>query len=147
MSRLETLIKQYCPNGVDYKRINEIATTFIGLATSVTQFKDKEGVQLLHNSDIQQGKIVIKSIEYIKPSFAKDNSKKILRTNDIITIHTGDVGTSAVINEEFDGCIGFTTITSRLNDLHVTMPEYICTCFNSQFFKNQKKITIFGKMC
>lgn len=137
MNRLEQLIEELCPYGVKYKTIGEIANTNIGLATSVTKHKVTKGVLLLHNSDIQQNKIVIKKYEYITEEFAKKNEKKILHKGDIITVHTGDVGTSAVISDEYDGAIGFTTITARIKDKDLVLPEYLSSFLNSQLCKNQ----------
>ena len=117
--------------------IAEIADTNIGLATSVTKHKAEAGVILLHNSDIQANRIVLKSIEYITEEFAEKNSKKILHTDDIITVHTGDVGTSAVISEEYDGAIGFTTITSRIKDKTIISPRFLCNYLNSHACKEQ----------
>ncbi|MBR3839603.1 MAG: restriction endonuclease subunit S [Erysipelotrichales bacterium] len=137
MSELERLIEELCPNGVIYKKISDIAETFIGLATSVTKYKAENGVLLLHNSDIKDGKIVVKNIEYITEDFARRNSKKILRKNDVITIHTGDVGTSAVITSEYDGTIGFTTISSRIRNREEITPEFLCKYLNSHLCKEQ----------
>ena len=117
--------------------IAEIADTNIGLATSVTKHKAVSGVVLLHNSDIQPNRIVLKNTEYITEAFAIKNSKKILRVGDIITVHTGDVGTSAVITEEYDGAIGFTTITTRIRDKSIVCPEYLCDYLNSRACKEQ----------
>lgn len=116
--------------------ISEIATTSIGLATSVTKHKREKGVILLHNSDIQQNAIVIKNAEFISEEFAKKNAKKILKENDIITVHTGDVGTSAVIKGEYIGAIGFTTITTRINDTKRVLPHYLCHYLNSHRCKS-----------
>ena len=54
MSKLDELIAELCPTGVEYKQISQIADTNIGLATSVTANKAQSGVRLIHNSDIQQ---------------------------------------------------------------------------------------------
>ena len=58
--------------------ISEIATTSIGLATSVTKHKREKGVILLHNSDIQQNAIVIKNAEFISEEFAKKSNRSII---------------------------------------------------------------------
>lgn len=143
MSRLEELIQELCPDGVEYRKLGDIADVSIGLATSVTKYKRDSGVLLLHNSDIQQGRIELKNIEYIDDSFAKKNSSKLLRKNDIITVHTGDVGTSAVITDEYVGAIGFTTITSRIKDFNQVYPYYLSTYFNSHKCKMDiRKMTI-----
>ena len=116
---------------VELFNISDIAETSIGLATSVSQHKRENGVILLHNSDIQQNKIVLKTVEYISKEFAQKNKKKILRKGDIITVHTGDVGTSAVIDDEYDGAIGFTTITTRIKDTARVNPYFLCHYLNS----------------
>lgn len=117
--------------GCRYQKIAEIADTNIGLATSVTKHKREAGIRLLHNSDIQQNHIVLKNEEFISEEFAAKNAGKILHKNDIITVHTGDVGTSAVIDDEYDGSIGFTTITTRVKDTAVVLPQYLCHYLNS----------------
>ena len=114
-----------------FLQIKEIATTNIGLATSVTKYKTDIGVLLLHNSDIQQNRIVLKQYEYISEEFAQKNAKKILQKDDIITVHTGDVGTSAVIDGVYIGAIGFTTITTRIKDKSKVLPQYLCHYLNS----------------
>lgn len=116
--------------------VSEIAWTNIGLATSVTKHKRESGVLLLHNSDIQQNSIQIKKKEYISEEFALKNKAKILHKNDIITVHTGDVGTSAVIDEKYDGAIGFTTITTRIKDTQRILPHYVCHYLNSMRCKS-----------
>lgn len=123
--------------------IAELADTNIGLATSVTQHKRNSGIVLIHNSDIQPNKVVLKSIEYVSEEFAEKNKKKVLRKGDIITVHTGDVGTSAVIDDAFDGAIGFTTITTRIRDRKKITPKYLCHYLNSQQCKRDiESVTI-----
>lgn len=118
-------------NGCEFLQIKDIATTNIGLATSVTKYKTETGVLLLHNSDIQQNRIALKQHEYISEEFAQKNAKKILQKDDIITVHTGDVGTSAVIEGMYIGAIGFTTITTRIKDKSKVLPKYLCHYLNS----------------
>ena len=143
MSKINDLIKALCHNGVEYKQLQEIADTFIGLATSVTKHKSSEGVILLHNSDIKQNKIVLKNIEFIDKSFADKNINKYYQFHDIATVHTGDVGTSAVIEEDYVGSMGFTTLVTRIYNFDYVNPYYLCHYFNSQLFKNAvAKVTI-----
>lgn len=79
MSKLDELIAKLCPDGVEFKRICEFASTNIGLATSVTAHKADEGVRLLHNSDIQPNSIVIKKEEFITEAFARKNQGNIIQ--------------------------------------------------------------------
>ena len=41
MTKLEELIKEFCPNGVDYKKLNEVCTFNRG--TSITSKDANEG--------------------------------------------------------------------------------------------------------
>lgn len=116
---------------VVWKTIHDIADTFIGLATSVTKWKRPSGVLLLHNSDISTNQIIMKQYEYLDPSFVQKNAKKVLKTGDIITVHTGNVGTSAVINEAYNNTIGFTTISSRVKNKNEILNTYLCHYLNS----------------
>ena len=118
-------------NNINFFLVAEIADTNIGLATTVTKYKANQGVLLIHNSDIQENEIVLKQHEYITEAFAEKNHKKRLQENDVITVHTGDVGTSAVISKEYAGAIGFTTITSRIRNPQKVLPEYFCHYLNS----------------
>lgn len=118
-------------SNIEFFLVAEIADTNIGLATTVTKYKANQGVLLIHNSDIQENEIVLKQHEYITEAFAEKNHKKRLQENDVITVHTGDVGTSAVISKEYAGAIGFTTITSRIRNPQKVLPEYFCHYLNS----------------
>lgn len=51
----------------------------------------------------------------------------------MITVHTGAVGTSSVINEEYDGTLGFTTLTARILDKDELSPSYLCHVLNSDY--------------
>lgn len=119
------------------KPIGNLADTFIGLATTTTKWKTDSGVLLLHNSDIQPGKIVLKQREYLNPEFVKRFPKKIHKSGDIITVHTGAVGTSAIITPEYEGTIGFTTIVTRLKENSDVTAEYLCQFLNSEVCKEQ----------
>ena len=119
------------------KSIGSLADTFIGLATSTTKWKTNSGVLLLHNSDIQPGKIVLKQREYLNPEFVKKFPKKVHKLGDIITVHTGAVGTSAIITSEYEGTIGFTTIVTRLKENSDVTAEYLCQFLNSGVCKEQ----------
>ena len=111
--------------------VEDIADTFVGLATSVTPYQRESGVLLIHNSDVQQNEIVLKQRVYLDDAFVRRNSKKLFQKDDIVTVHTGDVGTSAVISDEYVGCIVFTTLTTRIRDTTKVLPRYLAHYFNS----------------
>ena len=60
-----------------------------------------------------------------------------MRKGDVVTVHTGDIGTSAIINSELDGTIGFATITTRpKKELD---SNFLAWYFNSNYHKKYAK--------
>lgn len=113
-----------------YKLI-DIATTFIGLVTTMTKnYKDK-GILLIRNSDIRdnQFKFSDKPI-YLDEEFAEKNKSRKLKIGDVVTVHTGDIGTSSVVTKKEEGAIGFATINTRV-DAKILNPQFLATYFNT----------------
>lgn len=120
---------------VDWKieKLNRIAEISIGLVTTMTTNYVKNGVPLIRNSDIVPHKILTKNMINLSYEFANKNKSRKLSKGDIVTVHTGDVGVSAVIPEELDGCIGFATINTKVKE-SIILPEFLCCYFNSSKF-------------
>lgn len=102
-----------------------VADISIGLVTTMTaNYVDEDGVPLIRNSNIRTNHIDDNGMVYLSKEFAKANIGRALHKGDIVTVHTGDVGTSAIINETYHMSHGFATIISRLktktvnNQLH-----------------------------
>ena len=113
------------------KKITEIAKTSIGLVTSMTKHYAELGTPLIRNSDILQNKIKKDKLIYLNKEFDEDNKGRRLLLNDIVTVHTGDIGVSAVIESDLDGCQGFATLNTRINNQDVLCSAYLCWYYNS----------------
>lgn len=124
---------------IERKPITEIADTYIGLVTTMTKHYVSKGVKLIHNSDIKENRFEFGKDIYLDEEFAEKNKRRKHRIDDIITVHTGDVGTSAIISEDLDGSLGFATIVSRIKDKKVIIPKYLCYYLNSH--QNKRNIT------
>ncbi len=118
--------------------ITTIAHTYIGLVTTMTKHYVPEGVALIHNSSVKENRFEFKEKTYLDEDFAIKNSSRRHKIGDIITVHTGDVGTSAIIGEELDGSLGFATIVSRIYDTSLVLPKYLCYYLNSH--RNKQNI-------
>ena len=118
--------------------ITAIAHTYIGLVTTMTKHYVPQGVKLIHNSSIKENRFEFKENIFLDEDFAIQNNSRRHKIGDIITVHTGDVGTSAIIDEELDGSLGFATIVSRIYDTTVVMPKYVCYYLNSR--RNKQNI-------
>lgn len=94
-----------------------------------------EGALLIRNSDIKDGRLEFgESPIFLDESFAKANESRMHHIGDVITVHTGDVGTSAVISENEDKSIGFATIVTRPNK-SIIDSYYLCTFLNTERHK------------
>ncbi len=124
-------------DGIDFpvweeKKITSIANTSIGLVTTMTTHYVEEGVPLIRNSDIKVNKISKKNMIYLSHKFDEENKNRRLLKNDIVTVHTGEIGISSIINDDFNGAQGFATLNSRVKDLTEVLPEYLCWYYNSE---------------
>ncbi|WP_157148685.1 restriction endonuclease subunit S [Brachyspira pilosicoli] len=135
---------QSCGDEVEWKKLPEIADTFIGLVTTMTKNYSASGVPLIFNSSIKENKFVFNKRVYLNETFAKKNEQKRHKIGDIISVHTGDVGTSAIIDEKLDGSIGFATIVTRIKDNSKVYNKYICYFLNSRKAKSQISSLIKG---
>lgn len=97
----------------DEVKLSDNSKIFIGLVTSMTKHYAKNGTFLVRNSDISENFISHHKPIYLDSKFAEKNNNRRMRTNDVVTVHTGNIGTSAVISEKENGAIGFATIVTR----------------------------------
>ena len=119
----------------EQRKVTELGKIYIGLVTTMTKHYTNEGTLLIRNSDIKDGRFEFgdKPI-YLENSFAQENESRMHQVGDVITVHTGDVGTSAVITENEAKSIGFATIVTR-PDPQIIDPNYLCTFLNTDKHK------------
>ena len=117
------------------RNILEIAETYIGLVTTMTEHYVDSGVPLIRNSDIKENRFEFSSPIYLDSDFAERNFSRKHKEGDIVTVHTGDVGTSAVITGFLVGSIGFATIVTRIKNKAEILPLFVSWYFNSPVCK------------
>lgn len=123
------------PNNWDERPLNQVAKVSIGLVTTMTENYRESGVPLIRNSDIFPNKIRTNKLIYLCDEFASKSEHRKFKFGDIVTVHTGDVGVSAVINTELVGSLGFATLNTRPNKKLID-EHYLCWLFNSERFIN-----------
>lgn len=114
--------------------INDVAKTFIGLVTTMTTNYSNSGVRLIRNQDIEKNRFVFKENIFLNIKFAEKNKSRMHEIGDIVTVHTGDIGTSSVVDDNLVGSLGFATIVTRVNKEKAN-PYFISWYFNSKYFK------------
>ena len=98
----------------EQRNVTDIGKISIGLVTTMTSHYTNKGTLLIRNSDIKDNYFEFGDEPiYLDYEFANKNSNRKHQIGDVITVHTGDVGTSAVIKKNTDKSIGFATIITR----------------------------------
>lgn len=101
MNKIEKLIKEFCPDGVEWKTLGEVANCFSGGTpkTGNSNFYDGE-IPWLRSGEINFN-VITKSERNITKEGLEKSSAKMIRKNSVVLAMTGaTVGKSAVI--EFD---------------------------------------------
>ena len=84
------------PNGWHIKPLTSVAKVSIGLVTTMTEHYVDTGVPLIRNSDIKENSITKYKLIKLSNAFADQYATRTLKLGDIVTVHTSEVGVSAV---------------------------------------------------
>ena len=138
MSKLDELIAELCPNGVEYKSLGEIATISRGGNFQKKDFCDS-GVPCIHYGQIytKYGLFADETITFITEECAK--KQKFAKTNDIVMTVTSEniedvCKCLAWLGNEDVAVSGHSAIIS-----HNQNPKYLVYYFHSQMFFAQKR--------
>lgn len=143
MSRLEELIQELCPNGVEYKKLGEIATISRG---GNLQKKDfcAEGVPCIHYGQIytRYGLFADKALTFISENCAK--KQKMAYTNDVIMAVTSEniedvCKCVAWLGKDAIAVSGHTAIIR-----HNQSAKYLTYYFHTEMFAVQKRKLVHG---
>lgn len=89
MSKIDDLIQELCPDGVEYKKLNEVCRFQNGFAFKAKSFVN-EGIPVVRIGDIQNGKIQSKSFAFISESAYQENlSTFFVEKNEIVIAMSG----------------------------------------------------------
>lgn len=119
----------------EIKKLSDISNIFIGLVTTMTKNYAKNGILLIRNSNIKKNNFKFDNYIYLDSKFAEKNKNREMKIGDVVTVHTGDIGTSAVIEPKEENSIGFATITTRPNN-KIINSYYLSDYLNTKKHKN-----------
>ncbi|WP_338933983.1 restriction endonuclease subunit S [Fusobacterium polymorphum] len=89
MSKLDELIKELCPNGVEYKRLGEVCDFQNGFAFKSALFKEN-GEAILRITNISNGVINEEDLKYfLLDDYKEDLDNYIVSKNDIVIAMSG----------------------------------------------------------
>ena len=119
----------------EQRKVTDLGEIYIGLVTTMTEHYTDKGHLLIRNSDIKNGYFEFgENPIYLDEEFSEQNKSRMHKIGDVITVHTGDIGTSAVIGENEVNSIGFATIVTRPNQ-KILDSNYFATYLNTDTHK------------
>lgn len=134
MSKPKVRFKKFT-NDWEQRKVTDLGEIYIGLVTTMTEHYTNQGHLLIRNSDIKDGYFEFgENPIYLDEEFSKQNKSRMHQLGDVITVHTGDIGTSAVIGENEANSIGFATIVTRPNQ-EILDSNYFATYLNTDTHK------------
>jgi len=116
---------------------------WIGLVTTMTTHYVENGIPLIRNNNIRNNMIEKEEMIKLDVVFSESNSQRYLHKGDIVTVHTGDIGTSAIIDDTLDPSHGFATINTTVDSVKI-INLYLCFYFNWNEFKTRIEVYATG---
>ncbi|HHZ8505088.1 TPA: restriction endonuclease subunit S [Morganella morganii] len=107
----------------------------VGIVVTPAKYYIDNGIRCFRSLNISESKI--KDAEWVYISEASNNllSKSKVYTDDILVVRSGQPGTAAVVDHEFDSCNCIDLIIIRSSERFNS--NYICMQINSVFIKKQ----------
>lgn len=146
MSRLSEMIKELCPDGVEYKKLGEIAEIIRGNGLQKSDFVDS-GVGCIHYGQIytKYGAFADKTITYVTPELAK--TLKTVSTGDLVVAITSENV------EDVCKCVAWLGRDDIVTGGHAAIvkhkqnPKYLSYIFQTvEFFRQKRKYVIGTKV-
>lgn len=96
MGKIDELIKQLCPKGVENIRLGDYCNILNGFAFKSKQYVP-EGVRVIRISDVQDGYISSSDKKFYPKTFLEETDKYNLYNGDLVMSLTGNCGRVAFI--------------------------------------------------
>jgi len=139
MSRLEDMIRELCPDGVEYEELQEVFTIRNGYTPSKdnSDFWENGTIPWFRMEDIREnGRILSDSIQHITPEAVKGS---LFPANSIIVATSATIGEHALLTVDALANQRFTFLTrkeSYLKKLDIKFFFYICDLLDEWCKKN-----------
>ena len=149
MSRLETLINELCPNGVEYKELGEIGTFLSGLSgKSKDDFVDGNAKFITYTNVFNNIALNINVSDKVKIS--ENEKQNVLKYGDVIFTGSSenleDCGMSSVltIDAEEKMYLNSFCFIFRFNNHNIMRPDFSKFLFRSDYLRKQIRKTASG---
>ena len=126
-------IEQKIPEGWSVKKLKDITILltngFVGTA-SIHYSDAPDGVIYIQGFNITKGGFNLTGIKKVTQEFHLKNKKSSLKYGDLLTIQTGDIGITAMVQASMEGSNCHALIISRF-DKSICFPPYFLHLYNS----------------
>ena len=146
MSRLREMLEELCPDGVEYKKLGEIAEIIRGNGLQKSDFVDS-GVGCIHYGQIytKYGAFADKTITYVTPELAK--TLKTVSTGDLVVAITSENVEDVCKCVAWLGGDDIVTGGHAAIVKHKQNPKYLSYIFQTvEFFRQKRKYVIGTKV-
>jgi type I restriction enzyme, S subunit len=96
------------------------------------------GVLYIQGYNIEENNFKFHGIKYVTPQFHKQQQKSNLQLGDLLTVQTGNIGTTAIISKSLVGANCHALIISRFKK-EIADSDYFCQYFNSRLCQKSFK--------
>lgn len=136
MSKIDTLITELCPNGVEYRKLSDLGKLFGGYSFKSAEYTSA-GARVIRISDVQAGALSNDMPKYCSINQPESAQKARLLEGDLVISLTGDVGRVAVIDAEIlPAYLNQRVEAIRMNSDSVTQ-RYVFHYLNRESFANE----------
>ncbi len=149
MSRLDDLIAELCPDGVEYKTLGELGKFYGGITgKSKDDFKDGNAVFISYKNVYANPALDIKPVDRVKVS--KDENQRTLQYGDIIFTGSSETpdecGISSVVTQESTEPLYLNSFCFffRLDNKNILVPDFAKHLFRSSNLRYQISKTASG---
>jgi len=97
-SKIEKLVAELCPEGVEFKKLGDVASILNGYAFKSSKYSNA-GIRVIRISDVTKRKMSDKDLKYYPLELQKEIGKYLLRENDLVMSLTGNVGRVAMLSK------------------------------------------------
>jgi type I restriction enzyme S subunit len=107
----------------------------VGIVSKPSQYYVEEGVPALRSLNIKKNEIVEEELVYISEEANSELKGSQLHSGDLVSVRSGDPGTTAVVPDELDGANCIDLIIIRQPDGYI--PEFLSFLMNSEASTSQ----------
>ena len=98
MNKIEKLLNELYPDGVEFKELKEVSQILNWYAFQSWKYCE-EWIRVIRISDVQKGKMSNKDLKYYPVETIKEIGKYLLQENDLVMSLTGNVGRVAMLSK------------------------------------------------